>query len=469
MRRTTEIFDSWVEAGSMPFSEYHYPFENKKLFESRFPAQFVAEYIAQTRAWFYVMHVISLAVFGKAPFENVVTTGTILAEDGSKMSKSKNNYPDPWEVIHKYGVDALRFYLMSSTVMQAENLNFSVRELEGVYRKVVLILRNVENYLLTYGKEAKWQMVHSTLRSNSGQAGSGQANGEGQKSENVLDKWIFVRTQELVNDVTECLDRYDTVRATRAITEYIDDLSTWYLRRSRGRTEPEFFETLYDALMTTAKVIAPLMPYLAEIIYRDLRESFGGEGTESVHLAEWPFDPSTQLGASNAMKNPSKDETELLSAMAAVRAIASAALAARKQLNIPVRQPLQKLEIRNENIGFRGQEELIDILKAELNVRDIMFSPKLSEEVALDTVLTDELRHEGLVRALERVVQEARKQSGLKVGEMAKLAYSTSDENLKRAMGQIDTEKTYIQGVAEGEGGEEYEIEGQKIKILLTS
>ncbi len=150
MERIKEIFDSWVEAASMPFAEYHYPFENKTTFKKRFPAQFVAEYIPQTRAWFYVMHVVSLVLFNRAPFENVVNTGTILAEDGAKMSKSKNNFPDPWEVIGKYGVDALRFYLMNSAVMQAGDLNFSGRELEKVYRKNILIPWNVYRYFDTY-------------------------------------------------------------------------------------------------------------------------------------------------------------------------------------------------------------------------------------------------------------------------------------------------------------------------------
>ena len=242
----------------MPFAEYHYPFDasQKKIFLSRYPAQFVAEYIAQTRAWFYVMHVLGLSLFGKAPFENVVTTGTILAEDGSKMSKSKNNFPDPWIVIEKYGVDSLRLYLMNSVVMQAENLNFSVKDLETGYRKVVMILWNCFQYLRTYGTQTKWRVGVRGER-----AGSANA---------LLDKWISARTNELVFAVTEGLDGYDTVRATRAIAEYVDDLSTWYVRRSRGRTDSAFFQTLYDSLFSVSKTIAPFMPHLAEVIYKNL-------------------------------------------------------------------------------------------------------------------------------------------------------------------------------------------------------
>src|SRR5258708_6931072 len=245
--RTPEIFDSWVEAGSMPFAEYHYPFDQKEVFESRFPAQFVAEYIAQTRAWFYVMHVISYNLFGKAPFQSVVTTGTILAEDGSKMSKSKNNYPDPWEVMGKYGVDAMRFYLMNSPVMNADNLNFSERELSVIYRKNILILWNVYNYFVTYANEAGWEPKPAGYKPD---------------LTNVLDLWIVAKTQELVNTVTDELDGYNTVRATRAIEEYINESSTWYLRRTRGRKDSHFFGSLRHALLAMAKVSAPELPYI---------------------------------------------------------------------------------------------------------------------------------------------------------------------------------------------------------------
>ena len=225
--RISEIFDSSSEAGSMPFAEYHYPFDQKELFEARKPAQFVAEYVAQTRAWFYNMHIISYVNFGEAPFENAVTTGNILAEDGEKMSKSKKNYPDPWIVIEKYGVDALRFYLMQSPVMQGDDMNFSVSDLETVYRRIVLLLMNVHGYYQTYAKQAGYEPKQG---------------GMAEPGENPLDRWIWAMTYGLVNNITGSLNEYDTVWASHRIQEFIDDLSTWYLRRSRGGKTPNFSE-----------------------------------------------------------------------------------------------------------------------------------------------------------------------------------------------------------------------------------
>lgn len=429
-RRVPEIFDSWMEAGSMPFSEFHYPFDNKDVFEKRLPAQFVAEYIAQTRAWFYVMHVISVMLFGKAPFQNVVTTGTILAEDGSKMSKSKRNFPDPWEVINKFGVDSLRFYLMNSVVMQADNLNFSERDLENVYRKIVLIVWNVLNYFVTYANESEWQP---------GQAGE----------PTVLDRWISARNKQLVAEVTENLDSYDAVRATRAIEGYVNDLSTWYLRRSRGRKDDAFFATMHASLINLAKVMAPVAPYLSEIVYRGLE----GDGL-SVHLADWP---KTEVTA--------PEEQTLLREMEAVREAASIGLSIRKANDIPVRQPLSSLAMKLKQNLDLGRES-IKILLDELNVK--AFDGGVTEPdqasvgkglsyvdwLYLDLNISEELELEGLTRKLERTVQEMRKKAGLKVGETVNLSYDTKDELIKKAFRQFDRAKTFVSKISEGSSGE---------------
>jgi isoleucyl-tRNA synthetase len=398
MKRTTEIFDSWVEAGSMPFAGYHYPFENKDVFESRLPAQFVAEYIAQTRAWFYVMHVISLILFGKAPFENVVTTGTILAEDGSKMSKSKANFPDPNIVIGKYGADSLRFYLMNSVVMQADNLNFSEKGVEGVFRKVGLLLRNVYNYFKTYAPQ-------------------GTSRGKGKNSSgNVLDAWIKIKTERLVTDVTNSLDNYDTVSSTRAIQDYIDGLSTWYLRRSRKRRDRAFFDTLYECLMKVSKVIAPFMPFLADELYLELKpQSHGRETAESVHLTDWP-----------EVKLKIKDERLkiLTKQMAEVRRLASLGLAKRAEAGIKVRQPLRMLKVKSEMLkggGGKGEKlkvklskELLAILAEEVNVKEVAYDKKIKDEIELDTTITPALKEEGILREVVRTVQDLRQKAGLK-------------------------------------------------------
>lgn len=387
MARTPEIFDSWMEAGSMPFAEYHYPFENKKVFESRFPAQFVAEYIAQTRAWFYVMHVIAVILFGKAPFENVATTGTILAEDGSKMSKSKNNFPDPNLVIDKYGADSLRFYLMNSVVMQADNLNFSEKAVENIYRKVAVILWNVCKFFTTY-------IDHAAVAEN----GAGSP-----KSANILDRWMEVRTAELVEKVTEYISAYDTVRATRTIQEYIDDLSTWYLRRSRKRKDAGFPVAFYKSLLSVSKVIAPFMPFLAEEIYKELKPyGRGTEVAESVHLAEWP--------AAHAPFS-AKEKTALIDGMAEVRRLASIGLAKRAEAGVKVRQPLAKLTIKTEKIKL--SEELRGILADEVNVKEVVIDAAIAGEVALDVAITPALREEGVLREVARMVQGLRQEAGL--------------------------------------------------------
>lgn len=402
--RIKEVFDSWMEAGSMPFAEYHYPFENKRVFESRFPAQFVAEYIAQTRAWFYVMHVVSLVLFNRAPFENVVTTGTILAEDGSKMSKSRRNFPDPWKVIDRYGADAMRFYLMNSPVMQSDDLNFGVKEVEKVYRRNILILRNVYNYFELYARGAGFKASRTPAA-----------------NPTVLDRWIRARTNQLISSVTEYLDGYDTVRATRTIEEYLNDLSTWYLRRSRGRKDNSFFATLHRSLLLTSQIIAPVMPYLSEVIYLDLKNSFGGDDgvdPESVHLTNWPQAEKLDEG-----------DTTLLVRMVEVRRLASAALALREKAGIRVRQPLRELKIKNSKLKI----EELQLLADEVNVKEVTIDGKLGEEIELDTTLTHELLEEGWLRDLTRVVQDLRQDAGCEPKDVIRL-YAVVPAELRHVM-----------------------------------
>jgi isoleucyl-tRNA synthetase len=392
------------------------------------------------------MHVISQIIFGKAPFENVVTTGTILAGDGSKMSKSKNNFPDPWLVIGKYGVDSLRFYLMNSVVMQADNLNFSEKDLETVHRKVTMILWNVHQYYMTYAPQA---------------AGSEAGSSGAPESGHVLDRWITARAKELVAVVTDNLDGYDTVHATRAIADFVDDLSTWYLRRSRGREDASFFETFRATLLTAAQATSPFMPHVAEAIYRDLRRE--GE-PESVHLTEWP-----------AKKKLSSEEKKLLEDMAVVREAASIGSAVRKTANIPVRQPLARIYVVDkEGKPVRLAPELTEILLSELNVKSMeglsagAGIAASAEDVPgrfavyLDTNLTKELELEGEVRRLERAIQEKRKEMGLKVGEMARLTYYVTDSETEEAFRGIDTKKTYIAEMEKGEAP----AEGFKLEKL---
>jgi isoleucyl-tRNA synthetase len=430
--RISEIFDSWVEAGSMPFAEYHYPFDQKELFESRFPGQFVAEYIAQTRAWFYVMHVIGYNLFGRAPFENVVTTGNVLNDKGEKLSKSKKNYTDPWINIEKYGVDAVRFYLMNSPVMLSNDLYFEDKDLAIVYRKNILILWNIFNYFVTYANEAGWE---PTLK-------------DRPVLTNVLDQWIVAKTQELVNQVTVELNSYNTVRATRIIESYIDELSTWYLRRSRGRKDSHFFGTLRHCLLVVSKVSAPIMPYISELIYQNLNRKVE---VPSVHLTQW-LEP----------KDLTLDEQKVLEQMDVVRNLVEQGHGLRKASNIKLRQPLNSFTYTN---ATQLQQEFEEILADELNVKSVKFGEKLE----FDLNITADLKKEGLAAELTRAVQDLRKKSGLKVGELVNLSYDTEDAELKAAFELFDTKKTYVKGVKREKGakGEEVEIDGKTIRISL--
>lgn len=382
MKRIPEVIDCWVESASMPFAELHFPFEGKKEFKDRFPSQYIAEYIAQTRTWFYYMHVISVLLFGDISYENVVSTGTILNEKGEKLSKSKKNYTDPWIIINQYGVDTLRYYLMSSPVMQGEDLYFNDREVRDVYNKVINTTLNVLEFYKMYGNKDK------------------EGDLKGAKFEATLDKWILSRLQVLISETNDSFEKYDTIRACRLIKSFVDDLSTWYLRRSRERfknSEAEKKEAslaLYKILFDLSKVIAPILPFIAEKIYQDLK----GESSEiSVHLCDFPKADKKMIN--NNLENE----------MGKTRLLITDALAQRVVSGLRVRQPLSKLTLKS-NVEDKG---LLELIKDEVNVKEIAFDSKIEKEILLDTQLTEELKEEGIAREIIRNLNELRKSQGL--------------------------------------------------------
>ncbi len=410
MERIPEVIDCWVESASMPFAEFHYPFQNKEEFKARFPGQFIAEYIAQTRAWFYYMHAMAVLLFDEVSFENCVTTGTILNEKGEKLSKSKQNYPDPWKIIDTYGVDALRFYLMGSVVMQADDLFFNEREVREVYNKVVNTLSNVlEFYQLFAGNSSE-----STVRS--------------PKSNNVLDKWVLAKLHVLVGEVTDAMDHYDTPKATRPILEFIMELSQWYVRRSRDRFKGENEEdkqhalsTLKEVLETLAKLTAPFTPFIAEKVWQSIANS--SKPIESVHLQPWPI------------AKPEHHEPAILDHMALARKIVEMGLALRAETKLKVRQPLGTLLFNKENV----HEDLRAIIADELNVKVVDFAEAATEKtfvekadgeltVWLDTNVTEELKREGWLREIVRAVNQLRKEAGLTINDRIAVHYAT-DKN----------------------------------------
>ncbi len=376
-RRVPEVFDTWYDSGSVPFAS--------RASRDFRPADFIAEGLDQTRGWFYTLGVLSTALFGKFPYKQVVVNGLVLAEDGKKMSKRLKNYPELTDVLDKYGADALRYYLMSSQAVRAEDLAFSEKSLDEVMKKNINRLENVLSFYELYIGEDK--VIPG-------------------KNEHILDQWIDARLNQLIVDVTEGLERYEIDRGARPIADFIDDLSTWYLRRSR--TRPEALPKLRQVLITFSRVIAPFMPFMAEDIYKRLK----GE-KESVHLETWP------QAEKRLMEKffPSK----VLENMESVRKVVTLALEARMKANVKVRQPLSKLSIKTELPA-----EYLEIIKDELNVKDVVVDKTLSEEVLLDTVLTPELEEEGRVRDAIRAVQEWRKEQNLKPGETAH--YSVPEE-----------------------------------------
>jgi len=456
MSRIPEVIDCWVESASMPFAEFHYPFENREVFKSRFPGQYIAEYIAQTRAWFYYMHVMAVLLFDNISFENCVTTGTILNEKGEKLSKSKRNFTDPWIIIEQYGVDAMRYYMMSSVVMEAENLFFNDREVKEIYNKVINILWNVVEFYKMYVTPTT-PVADATTPPRAG----------GDK--NVLDKWILAKLNLLIKDVTEGMDNYNTVKASRPIKDFIDDLSTWYVRRSRDRFKDDDVEdknaaisTLHEVLLTLSKVMAPFTPFIAEKIYLAL----GGK-MESVHLEEFP------------KVNKKLIDEEVIKKMTVARKVVEMGLALRAESGVKVRQPLSKLVIIKTSLS----DELRGIIAEELNVKEVIMAEKatgdniVSKEdgdlqVALYVEITDELKKEGLVREIVRTINQMRKNQKMTINDQVVVKYRTENEVLESVFSAYTEEikKSVLakELLADKEvTGEGVEIDGQKLFLSV--
>lgn len=420
MFRIPEVMDCWFESASMPFAQFHYPFENKEYFEKNFPAEFVAEYIGQTRAWFYYCLAMSTMLFDEIPFKNVVTTGTILAEDGEKMSKSKGNFPDPILLFEKYGVDSLRFYLLNSPVMAAESIKFSEKSVEEVYKKVLLILYNSSNF--------------------NKQAVSGK---KGKK--NILDSWILSRLNSTIKEVSYYLENYNTIDSCNSIKNFIEDLSTWYIRRSRERFNEEdksAKETLEKVLVEFSKIIAPIIPFAAEIIYQETTKS-----KESVHLQNWPEYSKKDINE------------ELEKEMAIVREIVSKALKERDANKIALKQPLSVLEIYGINI----KKEYLEIIADEVNVKKVILKPAEKFSIRLDVKITPELEEEGFAREIARNVQAERKNAGLIKSDKIKLVITGDESILSRLenVKKIIKERTNSKELELKKG----KIEGKEVKI----
>lgn len=392
MKRYTDVIDVWFDSGAMPFAQQHYPFERKELVDGKvaFPADYIAEGIDQTRGWFYTLLAISTLLEKGAPYKTVVSYGHLLDKDGKKMSKSKGNVIDPWEAIAEFGIDPIRWYFYSVN-QPADTKKFDPIEIQQGTRKVFMIAWNVLNFYRDHAATS--------------------SDDEPESMYVVLDAWLRERMKQVRSDVTTALDAYDFFHATRAIREFCTDLSTWYLRLSRRRSDATFKPLLKEALRTISLLLAPFTPFFAEAMWQELRHE---DDVDSVHLAAWP-------GAEVY-------DEHVVASMRVILAVVEQSRAARVQLGLPLRQPLAAVRIRSAHqISNYGA-----ILQQELNVKNVEVSvveKMQTVEIEYDTELTDELRAEGLMREVTRSVQGLRKQANMTVGQVAKLAI--------RAKGQL--------------------------------
>lgn len=389
VKRVPEVLDSWIEAGSAPYAERHFPFEKDVRLNDFFPPDFIVEYTGQIRAWFYVLHVIATALFNSNAFKNVVVTGVILGTDGRKMSKNYGNYPDPKEMLQTYGGDALRLYLMGSPVMHGEDILISEEKYRQQVRGIMLILWNVYNFFVSNANIDKWE-----------------PRGKSGKANNILDRWIMSKLNQLVKNVTDSLENYETFTASSSIEGFINDLSTWYVRRSRDRVgliaeneqdKNACYETLWEVIVSLSQLMAPFTPFLAEKIYQNLTNE------ESVHLSDWPT-----VGLINETLH---FEMEL------VRKICELGHAVRKEKKIKVRQPLPVIKIKYSIAEL--EEGFDELIKKELNVKNAVWVKSQSNDlhIELDTTVTPQLQAEGEARELIRQIQELRKKAECRLDE----------------------------------------------------
>jgi isoleucyl-tRNA synthetase len=454
MKRVPDVLDTWFDSGSMPYAQAHYPFENKEKFDGGFPADFIAEGIDQTRAWFYYLHVIATGIKDSKAFKNVIVNGIVLAEDGKKMSKRLQNYPDPVEVMEKYGADALRYYLLSSPVVAAENFSMSEKDLTENVRGMFRMLWNTYSFFVLYANIDKFET--NNMENIIG------------NMDNLLDKWIISELNLLIKSANQHMENYELNKTARLFPDFIDNLSNWYIRRSRKRfwksesdtDKKQAYETLHRVLTELSKLMAPFTPFVAEEIYKNMTQE------ESVHLADFPKTDEKLIDA------------ELNEQMRITRRFVKLGLAARAKAGIKVRQPLSEFLI-NQPVD----EELTDLIRDEVNVKKIRFVGSIEQEpgiyteaegnwmVGLNVSISDDLRLEGEARELIRRIQEIRKRAGFDVDNRIMLSY-TGGSKIFAKFGDLIAKEVLATGVMEGEIAkanisEFIDLETEPVKIWL--
>ncbi|MBP7057745.1 isoleucine--tRNA ligase [Candidatus Gracilibacteria bacterium] len=520
MRRIPDVLDCWFESGSMPYAQLHYPYENKQEFEDNFPANFIGEGLDQTRGWFYTLHVLSNILFDKPAFKNVIVNGVILAADGEKLSKRKKNFPDPNALFESKGVDTTRMFLFTSPAALADDVKFSEKHVEELVKKFTLTLWNTYSFFVTYANIDQWKPAKST---------------KGFMPSHKLDQWILSELNQLIGTVTAELEEYNLMKASRPIIDFVDNLSNWYIRRSRRRfwksendnDKNDAYQTLYMVLVELSKLLAPFMPYLADEIYTNLK------GEESVHLVDWPKVREEYI------KQDLNDENRL------IRQIVTLGHAVRDKANIKVRQPLALVQIglpANSSVDVMASQDVIceelnvkglDILKdvgeyvkrvvtpnakvigpkygakvqeiirlaktgefeikedGSVKIGDVILSNDEVEvgyagkegydvasadglSVILDTVITDDLKDEGIARDIIRMLQDLRKEAGYNVDDRIYIFIETQDAIRKAVTVHADyilkeTLAIELQDHGQFEWDKEkiFDLEGTKVKVAV--
>ena len=439
--RIDKVLDCWFESGSMPFAQFHYPFENKEKFEKNFPGDFIVEYIGQVRAWFYYVHAVNTALFGKNAFKNVITTGVVAGNDGRKMSKSLGNYTDPNELMDQYSADSLRFLLLTSPLLNGEDFALHDKDVSDVARKLSMIW-NMYDFFTMYASVDGWEF-------------DGELKDPSKDLENPLDKWIVSRVHELRNEITENMNVYNIPRALEGVLPFLDDASNWFVRRSRrrfwksenGTDKLQAYQTLHYVLSYLALILAPFVPFLTE----ELWGKMVSDG--SVHLKDWP--------------EAGEIDESLLAEMAEVRGYVNEALALRAKNGIKIRQPLASVKVPRNAKSF----DFTPILMEELNVKNVDFG---GEGVEFDFELTPELRAEGLMREIIRHIQTARKKAGLNVDDRIELNFISENTEVLNSFKKFEQEisKEVLASKAEISENEldfvqVVKVEGSEVKISL--
>lgn len=444
MKRTPEVMDVWLDSGSMPFAQYHYPFENNDLFKEQFPADFICEAVDQTRGWFYTLLALSTALEMGTPYKSVISTGHVLDANGKKMSKSKGNIVSPEEAFNKFGADVIRYFFFSVN-QPGEPKLFIEKEVLSLSRNVFLTLWNVYSFFMTYASIDGWKPDSHQK--------------DATTSNNILDRWILAKFEELVSNVNSSLDNLDPYQPSNRIITFISELSTWYVRRSRRRfwksesdsDKNSAYQTLYYVLKETVKLLAPFVPMYTETIWLGLKNE---NDPESVHLANFP--------------SVKKYDESIIEKMSQARKIVEEGLARRAEAKIKIRQPLQSL-------SYKGglDPEFESIIAEEVNVKEIKTSAKA--EIILDIHISLELKTEGLAREMIRNIQSLRKESGFEVENRVKLFYSTESSILEKIfidMSPLISKEVLAISVTKGRGEvnhqQDYEIDGNEIWIGLS-